>query len=196
MKEFGFDAMEIDPLKQLLNHSSKFGNLISMNDKSEDLLKILYSISDCFHSGHDDQLRALGLFLQFLAELNSRYAHGDLLNNTNNVCMITPTPQLLKDILTYVEEHTAEIQSTTEISAKLGVSPQYLSNYFSNRIGTPLKTFIQAKKIALSKELLKKGGNVTEVCYECGFNDCSYFIKVFRRYVGITPMAYKKQHNS
>jgi len=196
LEEHTFDAMELDPLRQILNLSCEFGNLISMKNKSEDLLKILYSISDCFHDGRDDQLRALGLFLQFLAELNQHYVLSNSLNNYDNTCMTTSPPKLLKDILTYVAEHTAEIQSAAEISSALGVSPQYLSNYFSKQIGTPLKTFIQAKKIAMSKELLKKGGDVTGVCYDCGFNDCSYFIKIFKKYVGITPMAYKKLQNS
>ena len=51
--------------------------------------------------------------------------------------------------------------------------------------------WIQAKKIALAKDLLDKGADVTEACYECGFNDCSYFIRVFKKYVGMTPLTYK-----
>ena len=31
---------------------------------------------------------------------------------------------------------------------------------------------------------------VTEVAYRCGFNDSSYFVKTFRKYMGITPRAY------
>jgi len=92
-----------------------------------------------------------------------------------------------------VAEHCAQIQSVTEISSALGVSSQYLSSYFSKHVGTPLKTYVQAKKIALAKALLDQGADVTRACYECGFNDCSYFIRVFKAYVGVTPMAYKKR---
>ena len=31
---------------------------------------------------------------------------------------------------------------------------------------------------------------ITEIAYRCGFNDSSYFVKTFRKYMGITPRAY------
>ena len=50
----------------------------------------------------------------------------------------------------------------------------------------------QAKKITLAKDLLDRGADVTTACYECGFNECSYFIRVFRKYVGMTPRKYRE----
>ena len=32
---------------------------------------------------------------------------------------------------------------------------------------------------------------MADIAYECGFNDFSYFIKIFRRYKGITPLKYR-----
>ena len=101
-------------------------------------------------------------------------------------------PQLLEKILAYVAENTASIQSTAEVATALGLSPQYLSAYFSRHIGTPLKIYIQAKKIALAKDLLSKGADVTGACFDSGFNDCSYFIRVFKHYVGVTPLRYRQ----
>ena len=82
----------------------------------------------------------------------------------------------------------------SQIAEALGVSPQYLSTYFAKRIGTPLKIFVQAKKIALAKQLLSKGADVTGACFDSGFNDCSYFIRIFKKYVGITPLRFKQTH--
>ena len=150
------------------------------------VINMLYSISDCFRDGQNDQLRAFSLFLGIMAEFRrhlgqvaqSRTAH---------------TPELLRRILTYVNDHTASIQTTAEVATALGVSPQYLSTYFSRHVGTPLKTYIQAKKIGLAKELLSQGADVTRTCFDCGFNDCSYFIRIFKKYVGVTPLVYKQQ---
>ena len=44
--------------------------------------------------------------------------------------------------------------------------------------------------------MLDEGADVTSVCYDCGFNDCSYFIKVFKSYVGMTPFRYKNKSKS
>ena len=182
-----FDAMCIDPLAAFLGKPLGTGNLISFGEeKREELLEVLYAISDCFRDGRNDQLRAFAYFMRLLDELNR-----ELINRGSVAGTITRTPSLLEKILAYVAENTAAIQSITEIASALGLTPQYLSGYFSKHIGTPLKTYIQAKKIALAKDLLDKGADVTEACYECGFNDCSYFIRVFKKYVGMTPLTYK-----
>jgi AraC-like DNA-binding protein len=34
---------------------------------------------------------------------------------------------------------------------------------------------------------------VTETAYRCGFNDSSYFVKIFKKYKGTTPRQYRKQ---
>ena len=184
-----FEHMHPDPLSSILNKPSGAGNLISFDDATlREVLTMLYAISDCFRDGRNDQLRAFGYFLRILDEI-----HRQLRREIPSEGNFTRTPELLKKTLLYVAKHTAELQSITEIANSLGLSPQYLSSYFSKQIGTPLKNYIQAKKIALAKDLLDKGADVTWTCYECGFNDCSYFIKVFKKYVGMTPMAYKKE---
>lgn len=185
-----FDGMNFDPLARILKKPSQMGNLISFDDKTRrSILNMLYEISDCFCDGRNDQLRAFGYLMQILDEID-RY----LKNGSPSDGDITQTPELLKKILIYVAEHTKDLQAITEVSDALGLTPQYLSSYFSKQIGTPLKSYIQAKKIALAKALLNKGADVTWTCYESGFNDCSYFIKIFKKYVGKTPMAYKKRN--
>ena len=182
-----FDAMYTDPLAAFLQKPIGTGNLVSFSEKKrEEILSILYAISDCFRDGRDDQLRAFTFFMRLLDEI-----HRQLVGEGAVSGIPTRTPTLLEKILSYIAKNTATIQSITEISSALGMTPQYLSSYFSKHIGTPLKTYIQAKKIALAKDLLDKGADVTEACYECGFNDCSYFIRVFKKYVGMTPLTYK-----
>ncbi len=183
-----FDAMYQNPLSQILNKPFHATNLISPDEYTrEEILHMLYSISDCFKSGKNDQMRAFGFFMRILDEINQR-----LEKEHSTPVSIAHTPELLEKILTYVANHTADLQSTAEIASALGFTPQYLSSYFSGHVGTPLKTYIRAKKIALAKDLLDKGADVTRACYECGFNDCSYFIRTFKKYVGMTPFVYKK----
>ena len=182
-----FDAMCVNPLAAFLGKPLGTGNLISFDEETrEEMLSVLYTISDCLSDGRDDQLRALTGFMRLLDALHHR-----MLTAGSSLGAVTKTPALLEKILIYVAENTATIQSITEIASALGLSPQYLSGYFSKQVGTPLKTYIQAKKIALAKDLLDKGADVTAACYECGFNDCSYFIRVFKKYVSMTPLAYK-----
>ena len=52
---------------------------------------------------------------------------------------------------------------------------------------------IEAKKLSASAEMLSRGTSVTEACMKCGFSDCSYFISLFKKKFGQTPLQYKNQ---
>lgn len=183
-----FDGMYLNPLYGILNSLAGKGNLISPNGKNRDeILKLLYAMSDHFREGRDDKFRVFSFLMRFLDEINQC-----LKQNCLDLGTATHIPALLEMVLTYVAENAASIQSVSEMASDLGMTPQYLSAYFSKHIGTPLKIYIQAKKIALAKDLLDKGADVTKACYDCGFNDCSYFIRVFKKYTGITPLRYRQ----
>mgnify|MGYP001638860893 CR=1 FL=1 len=140
--------------------------------------------------GEEDYSSALmchGIFLQFLSLLlrqaertESRADAGDF-----------PVNPLIRDVLVYVDQHLPQLQTVQEVAAHFHVSVPYLSHLFSHSIGTPLKSYIQIKKIALAKQLLDSGKSVTYACYESGFSDCSYFIRIFRRHIGVTPFRYR-----
>lgn len=182
------DGLVHNPLTPLMNPGPHISNLISPEPEvREQVLQLLYGISDCFAQGENRQTQALGFVLQLLDICNRQRA-----KKQPTADYTAPVPELLEKILSYVAENTASIESAAQIARVLGVSPQYLSSYFSKHIGTPLSIYIQAKKIALAKDLLDKGADVTGACFESGFNDCSYFIRVFKKHVGVTPFHYRQ----
>lgn len=44
--------------------------------------------------------------------------------------------------------------------------------------------------------LLSSDMNINEIAEKCGFNSTDYFIQVFKKYKGTTPLQFKKNHNS
>ena len=170
-----------DPLPGLLKGE---GHLLSLEpDQREAALSLLYGISGCFRTEPRQPLTALGLMLQFLELLGGQ-------THLTQPAAAVPVPQLLARVLRYVQENAATVGSVAQVAEVMGITPQYLSAYFRKQIGTTLKIYIQAKKIALAKELLSKGADVTQACFDSGFNDCSYFIRIFRKYTGTTPHRY------
>ena len=45
--------------------------------------------------------------------------------------------------------------------------------------------------MTLAKQLLEEGYSVADTCHELGYTDCSYFIRVFKRHMGMTPLKYR-----
>lgn len=99
-------------------------------------------------------------------------------------------PELIQHTLTYVEEHYTEPLSIQQIADELGISSSRLSHAFKEFMGISLWNHVIMRRIKKSKILLKEGLSITEVCYECGFQDYSHFIRSFRKIVGVTPKKY------
>ncbi len=101
-------------------------------------------------------------------------------------------PPMIETLITSLDENLA-FPPTIEATAKsFGVSASYLSRIFKRYMGMGFSEYLSAARISQAKKLLSSGATVTEVCYECGFADCSHFISVFKRQVGMTPNKYRK----
>lgn len=60
---------------------------------------------------------------------------------------------------------------------------------------TPLQ-YIMRKRILYAMKLLSSSNmTVTEICYECGFQNLSHFVTAFRTHTGLTPTMYKNGTN-
>ena len=77
------------------------------------------------------------------------------------------------------------------LSAAIHLSPSYLSALFRRYMGMPLVAYLQARRVLFAKQLLEEGQSVTFACYESGFSDCSYFIRIFKKHLGMTPLQYR-----
>lgn len=100
---------------------------------------------------------------------------------------------LVESIIEYVGAHFTENLSVERIADYFNVSVYYLCHLFKNYTNTSLVQFINSRRIAFAKKLLRDSGkNMTEVCYAAGFGDASYFTKQFKKSEGVSPGKYKK----
>ena len=80
------------------------------------------------------------------------------------------------------------------MAEQLHLSPKYLSDLLKQESGKTALEHIHIHLISEAKNLLiGKGQRVSEIAYELGFENMSYFSKLFKREVGITPNQFKKQ---
>ena len=74
-----------------------------------------------------------------------------------------------------------------------GIPERSLKRRFKAATGVSLIEYIQNLRIERGKELLETTDNpVEEISERVGYSDASFFRRLFKRLVGLTPVAYRK----
>lgn len=86
--------------------------------------------------------------------------------------------------------------SITSLCRDLGISRSCLYRQFDSTIHIPPAHYILLLRLIYAKSLLEiKKFKVGEISFRAGFLDESHFIKVFKRYFGLTPAAFSSKLN-
>lgn len=86
---------------------------------------------------------------------------------------------------------TADLRLQT-IAARLNVNSSYLSRLFHQEYGCTLTQFINSQRVDRGMLLLHQTDkSVQDIAYECGVQDVNYFIKLFKKQTGLTPMQFR-----
>jgi AraC-like DNA-binding protein len=102
----------------------------------------------------------------------------------------------LSQIIAVIKENIGSKIDLKTIANKTGMSTSSLYRLFKNELGMSPVEFIILEKIKLAKQFLtNKNIYIKNVCYEAGFDDSNYFIRVFKHHEGITPKQYQQLHN-
>ncbi len=99
----------------------------------------------------------------------------------------------LKNVLTFIRSNYSEVITLDELAEVAGMSPRYFCRAFSAVTGkTPIEYLNYYRIEQAGEKLLMTDRSVTEIAMSCGFNDMSYFSKMFSRCKLMSPSAYRK----
>ena len=104
--------------------------------------------------------------------------------------------QLCKDVLSYIHENYGVTTLTNEdIASNFNYHPYHLSNIIKEETGKTLHQFLIYYRLRLARDLLVTTQySISEISWKCGFGSTAYFIKLFRKNLGMTPKDYRKQY--
>lgn len=129
--------------------------------------------------------RTLGYEMQAVAELYELFS---LLDEAERVGH--PSHRLFS-ARDYIEGHFASAFSLGELADLSGMSLTSFRREFRRTFGKTPLAYRDALRMDYAKELLLGGYyTLAEIAERCGYSDVGYFIRIFRREVGVTPRRY------
>lgn len=156
---------------------------------NETLLTILPKLFDAYGKALSScELRITGLLLVCWQELYN-LCFSKL---TQTTIRNGPTEDLQKS-LEYIRIHFADSLTLTELAEKAGLSESYFSHSFRNLTGFSPIAYVNRLRITQSCEYLTKTNKkITEIATLCGYNNISYFNRIFYKTMERTPSEYRK----
>ncbi len=100
--------------------------------------------------------------------------------------------KLAADVANYVRRHLSEPISTAKMAEEFYLSRPYLSAKFRQETGETLTDFILREKTEEAKRLLRwSDKSAAAIGAYLGFSSHGHFIRVFKKYAGVTPNEYR-----
>jgi AraC-like DNA-binding protein len=97
-------------------------------------------------------------------------------------------------VLEYIHANYKQKITIENMAKQVNLSPFHFSRFFKTVSGKTLVDYINEYRIDQSSHLLiSSNDKITDIAFECGVPNFSYFIKLFRRFKGCTPSEYRKR---
>ncbi|MET3114551.1 AraC-like DNA-binding protein [Pedobacter sp. CG_S7] len=95
----------------------------------------------------------------------------------------------------YVLDNFMNDLSVKAIAARCNMNTAAFCRYFKKKTGKTFKDFMNEIRLGNASKLLLKGDfTIFEVAFASGFNNPSYFNRLFKRMTGLTPKQYQKEY--
>ena len=180
------NAPELKAVKHLF-HKSAYGIAFTGETKLQigERLKQFHQLAP-----FEQFLEVLSIF-QILAESKDQeLLHNKPVENQYN----QKEQERLQKIYTFVDENYQRKIGVDEVAQLSNLSKAAFCRYFKKATGNTFINFLNQYRISQAKRLLLMDKNVSEACYECGFESLSYFNRAFKKITNENPISFKKRH--
>ena len=106
----------------------------------------------------------------------------------------TKQPELVQKIMLCIQQNYDKEISNSQISEKLGYHSFYLNRVFKKHTRMTIHQAVISEKMRIAKKILEETElSVNAIAIEVGYSEHSRFCTAFKKYVGVTPLEYRKK---
>ena len=100
----------------------------------------------------------------------------------------------LKLVIDYIQAHLTEEITLAQMAKIADLSPFHFSRIFKESVGVSPNRYVNHCRVEKAKRLLQQQQiSINQILTACGYRNPSYFIRQFRKIMGVTPKVYQKE---
>src|SRR5690625_557593 len=104
------------------------------------------------------------------------------------------TQNEIQMVLNYIELHYMDNISLEDVADFVNLSPSYVSRLFKQEVKTTFVNYVTGRKVEHAKKLLQYTEvPVIQIALKLSYQEHTYFSKVFKKVVGVTPTEYRNK---
>ena len=176
---------EMENIKMLFERAKQG---ISFNGKTKEILSGKFK--QLLHLTHFERLIELLNILQDLSKSEEYF----FLNSSDMRYNFSQKDQerLLK-IYSFVEKNHSQEIDIQKVAEICNLTLPAFCNYFKKNLNQTFTDFTNEYRINQACKMLLEGLEIVDICYRCGFNNVSYFGRVFKQIKGTNPSEFRRK---
>ncbi len=161
------------PLQSIMKIYSQLDTIASENQGFEQFLRLLKILNDL---SQGEGIRTLA---------SSSFASAQ--RNTES--------RRVRKVKEFINQNYKKDIRLSELADMVGMTPVSFSRFFKLRTGKNLSDYIIDIRLGFaSRMLVDSTKNISEICYECGFNNLSNFNRIFKKKKGMPPKEFRSHY--
>jgi two-component system, response regulator YesN len=98
---------------------------------------------------------------------------------------------VLGPVIEYLKRNFNADVSVADAASVVGLSPNYLSTLFHQRVGVTIRDYLVRLRIEEAGRLIREGRSIAEAAREVGYTDARHFARKFKSLTGSLPSRFK-----
>lgn len=182
----GFHALFA--LEPILRIQQKFNSRLQLSERqlnhANEIIHDLMREAEMHNPGY--RIMAKGLFMQLTVFLSRCYSNKPSVESLDLL--------RLGDAIAHIETCFAEKITLDDLARKAHLSKRQFQRIFTECIGRAPIDHLLHVRVQRAADLLRQTDRaITDIAFDCGFNDSNYFTRQFNKLIGKSPSAYRKQ---